>query len=121
MLNKHLRDIFSKFDFYMKIKRMSRVFDFTGYDPIEVFRLIYENSKPLGLGIFHFDPTPLSYAEAAKIYNEHMSSRLYVDYVKGRCIKVDFSTFPKLDLCYPIDDHGSDFPDKIFSALTRKH
>lgn len=105
----------------MKIKRMGSVFDFTGYDPIEVFRLIYENSKPLGLGIFHFDPTPLSYEEAVKIYDEHKPSFLYFDYVKGRCLKVDFSTFPKLDLYYPIYDHGRDFPDKIFAVLNRRN
>lgn len=100
---------------------MSSVFDFTGYDQINVLRLIYENSKPLGLGIFQYDPDPLSYEEAVKIYDEHKPYDLFFDYLKGRCLKVDFSTFPKLDLFYPIYEHGSDFPNKIFSALNRRN
>jgi hypothetical protein len=57
-----------------------------GLDRYEVLCALYNKSKPLGMGILHFTPNPLTIAEA----REHLErSGGYADYVNGRVIKVD--------------------------------
>ena len=55
-----------------------------GLDRYEVLCALYNKSKPLGLGMLHFTPGPLSLAEA----HELLDGSDYADYVKGRVIKV---------------------------------
>lgn len=55
-----------------------------GLDRYEVLCALYNNSKPLGLGILHFTPGTLPLEEA----HEMLDGSEYADYVKGRVIKV---------------------------------
>lgn len=50
-----------------------------------VLAALYNNSKPLGMGILQFDPTPMSEEEAQEILKE----QTHFDYLKGRVMKVD--------------------------------
>lgn len=54
-------------------------------DKAEVLAALYNNSRPLGLGFLHYDPAPMSAAEAT----QHLAG--YVDYLKGRVMKVKLS------------------------------
>ena len=48
---------------------------------------LYNASQPLGMGILHFDPRPMTIEEAAKL----LEQSTYFDYLKGRVMKVDLS------------------------------
>lgn len=71
-----------------------------GLGKAAVLAALYNASKPLGLGILHFDPAPMTVAEAQVVlngrmeYDEHLEGnqdRLYFDYLKGRVMKTDLS------------------------------
>jgi hypothetical protein len=66
---------------------MTDVIDISGYDKADVLAALYNNSKPLGLGILHYDPSSMTAEEARLLLNEHT----YFDYLKGRVMKVDLS------------------------------
>lgn len=64
----------------------SGVVDISGLDKVEVLRALYAKSKDLGMGRLAFVPGDLDYNEAKEILD---SQRGYVDYLKGRVMKVD--------------------------------
>ena len=51
----------------------------------KVLAALYNGSKPLGMGILHFDPTPMTEAEAQALLD---GGQKYFDYHKGRVMKV---------------------------------
>jgi hypothetical protein len=53
----------------------------------KVLAALYNASKPLGMGFMHFDPAPMTEAEAAEI----LSEREHFDYLKGRVMKLSLS------------------------------
>lgn len=56
-----------------------------GKNKAKVLAALYNNSKPLGMGILQFDPTPMSEQEAQEI----LENQSNFDYLKGRVMKVD--------------------------------
>ena len=54
--------------------------------PAQALATLYNNSKPLGLGFLHFDPTPMTVNEAETL----LSNQKYFDYLKGRVMKLNF-------------------------------
>jgi len=60
-----------------------------GVDKAEVLAALYNASKPLGMGFLAFDPAPMTRDEAAVILESSHTG--YVDYCKGRVMKVDLS------------------------------
>ena len=61
--------------------------DISKKDKAEVLAALYNASHPQGLGILHYDPTPMSAHEA----REFLAQTTYFDYLKGRVMKVDLS------------------------------
>ena len=59
----------------------------------EVLAHLYNNSKPLGMGMFQYEAKAMSASEAEK----YLKSKKHVDYCKGRPIKTSFNNYPKLD------------------------
>lgn len=59
----------------------------------ELLAALYNNSKPLGLGMLHFDPTPMSLDDAQNMIEDLKKEGrdLFFDYVKGRVMKVDIT------------------------------
>ncbi len=53
-----------------------------------ILAALYNNSKSRGMGFMHFDPKPMTEAEAQALLD---SGRTYFDYLKGRVMKVDLS------------------------------
>lgn len=67
--------------------------DVSGLDEAELLAALYNAAKPIGLGIFHYDPEhQMTAVEAREIIK--VSRALYgpsgwgVDYIKGRPIKI---------------------------------
>lgn len=59
--------------------------DLTGLDKAAVLAALYNASQPQGLGLLHYDSTTMTPEEAAP----YLARSPYVDYLKGRVIKVD--------------------------------
>lgn len=49
---------------------------------------LYNASQPLGMGILHFTPEEMTADEAADL----LSQTQYFDYLKGRVMKIQFTT-----------------------------
>jgi hypothetical protein len=60
--------------------------DLKGRDKAEVLAKLYNASRPLGMGFFHYDPAPMRTEEARALLE---SGQTYFDYLKGRVMKVD--------------------------------
>ena len=58
------------------------------YNKAEILAALYNGSKPQGLGLLHYDPTPMTKEEAQRCLNQ----ATYFDYLKGRVMKIDLST-----------------------------
>ena len=61
--------------------------DISKLDKADVLCALYNNSKPLGLGIIHFTPEDMEKSEAEILVNKYT----YFDYLKGRIMKVDIT------------------------------
>lgn len=59
--------------------------DIRNLDKARVLKALYNRSRPQGMGIFHYDPKPMTDTEAAEL----LKRQTYFDYVKGRVLKVD--------------------------------
>jgi len=66
----------------------SGVVDISGLDKVEVLRALYAKSKVQGMGRYAFVPGDLDYSEAKEILE---CQRGYVDYLKGRVMKVSLT------------------------------
>lgn len=72
------------------------VVDITGLDPAAVLAALYNAARPLGLGFLHFDPTPMTTAEARALIDEQVAywtakglePRIHFDYLRGRPLKI---------------------------------
>lgn len=60
--------------------------DGNAIDRVEALRALYAASKPQGMGFIHFRPGGLTRQEA----EQALSESSYIDYLRGRVIKVDF-------------------------------
>ena len=90
--------------------------DVTGIDLVEFAKVVYNLSRPIGMGCLHFTPEPLSTEEAEEIVSNHHSPGvvLSMDYVKGRgCKMVVWENDGKLG----IRDSWYDHTDEQFRTL----
>jgi len=60
-------------------------------DPRKLLMCLYNRAQPFGMGFMHYDPNPMTTAEAEAVlvangYGERMRP-LYFDYLRGRLIK----------------------------------
>lgn len=62
-----------------------------GLNKADVLAALYNASQPLGMGILHFDPKPMTREEAQQELVAgcpHPKGGVYFDYLKGRVMKV---------------------------------
>jgi hypothetical protein len=60
-----------------------------GLDRAAVLAALYNAARPQGLGFLHYDPTPMTVEEARQIWDQYAGKEgLFVDYLKGRVMKV---------------------------------
>lgn len=77
---------------------MSKV-NIEGLDKAELFAALYNNAKPLGMGMLRYNPTPLTKESAAELmglgddsarmFPGFKKPSLYFDYVNGRPMKIN--------------------------------
>ncbi len=81
---------------------MSDKVDISGLNKADVLAALYNRAQPMGMGFIHFTPEDMTREEAEKLlergddHQDHFGgipgrSRLYFDYLKGRCMKVDLT------------------------------
>lgn len=68
-------------------KKTLSIMDITNLNKAKILAALYNNSRPLGMGILHFDPKPMTVEEAETLLKE----TTYFDYLKGRVMKIDLS------------------------------
>lgn len=59
--------------------------DTNGLDKADVLAVLYNRSRPLGMGFMSYDKNPMEKPEA----REWLAKTKYFDYLKGRVMKVD--------------------------------
>ncbi len=57
-------------------------------DKAKILAALYNASKPLGMGMLHFDPTDMTEAEASELLKETQQ----FDYLKGRVMKISLES-----------------------------
>lgn len=86
--------------------------DISKIDKATLLAALYNNSKPLGMGILHFDPKPMTKEEAEEILKEGFD----FDYLKGRVMKVNLDgDMMRVDLYDR--DNGEGAAEKVISKL----
>lgn len=101
--------------------------DIRGLDKAEVLAALYNSAKPLGMGWLHFDPTPMTVAEAQEVINAGGNAagdypawpsrnKMYFDYFKGRVMKVDISGDELYTGLYD-RDNGEGAAERALSSL----
>jgi hypothetical protein len=58
-----------------------------GMNKAAIVAALYNNSKPLGMGAFHFNPAPMTEDQAQKLIDSN-GGKIDLDYVGGRVMKV---------------------------------
>ncbi len=87
-----------------------------GLKKTDVLIAFYKNSKPLGLGMLNYDPTPMTEEEAQLL----LKQTTYFDYLKGRVMKIDLSG-DELDTRLYNRDNGGGAAEKAISALMEEN
>lgn len=82
-----------------------------GLNKANVLAALYNNAKPLGLGMIHYDPKPMTEQEAEILLNQ----QTYFDYLKGRVMKVDLSSDELNTRLYNRDNGHNAAEDAILS------
>lgn len=60
-----------------------------GLDKARLLAALYNASRPIGIGFLWYDPEPMSEAEAAELLKRGRGT--WVEYLKGRVIKIDLA------------------------------
>lgn len=84
----------------------------------DLIRHVYDMSQPVGLGILHFTPKPLSDEEIASMIHPEGRQAVRMDYVNGRQCKM--SVFRKEDGDYEIYDTWYDHSPEQLDELLEK-
>lgn len=95
--------------------------EITGIDLKKLVQEVYDLSRPVGMGFFHFTPEPLTDAEINDVLAHSIVSGgkcvLHLDYVKGRACK--FGVWKYENRLY-IHDHWYDHTDSELEILLER-
>ena len=87
--------------------------DIKGLDKADVLAVLYNASKPLGMGFMQYDPQLMTREEAQELIG---AGQTYFDYLNGRVMKIDISG-DELDPWGYDRDNGQGAVEKAVSAL----
>ncbi|MFH1589296.1 MAG: hypothetical protein ABIB43_01895 [archaeon] len=87
--------------------------DIKDLDKADVLAVLYNASKPQGMGFMHYDPKPMSKEDAQLLVDE---GEPYFDYLYGRVMKIDISGDTLNPWGYD-RDNGQGAAKKAISAL----
>ncbi len=97
---------------------MSKI-NIKGLEKWEVFKALYDNAQPLGMGWLQFVPGNISEEEAKQAVEQY----IYFDYYRGRVMKVDI-TGDELDTARYDYDNGTGAAEQalqpLFDATAKK-
>lgn len=60
----------------------------SGINKADILRVLYNNSRPIGMGFLHAKPEDMTIEEAEKTIGEYGHN---FDYLQGRVLKIDLS------------------------------
>ncbi len=88
-----------------------------GISKAELLAALFNHSRPQGLGLLLYKPDDMTTEEAQRDLDSHkLEHGVYIDYLHGRVLKVDFSTDePRTDLYNR--DNGHNAFENIVQAL----
>lgn len=92
---------------------MAEKISLKGLNRAKVLAALYNASQPLGMGILHYDPTPMTAEEAQALLD---SGQTYFDYVKGRVMKVDLSS-DQLETWLYDRDNGQGAAERAINSI----
>ena len=75
-----------------------------GLNKAAVLAALYNNASPQGLGFLQYNPAPMSTPEAQTILDTYGTD---LDYVQGRCLKVDLGSDDHFDPWLYDRDNGT--------------
>ena len=87
--------------------------DISKYSKSDVLRILYNNSKPQGMGFLHYIPEDMTKEEAQAMLD---AGQTYFDYVHGRVMKIDLSNNELRTALYN-RDNGPDAAENALSVL----
>ena len=90
--------------------------DITGLDRSAVLAALYNAARPQGMGFLAFDPTPMGREEAQEILGGLPLRDAYIDYLKGRVMKIDV-TRDSLDTHLYNRDNGPGAAEAAIRAM----
>jgi hypothetical protein len=97
--------------------------DVTNCNLIELIKLVYKLSKPIGNGYNHFDTEPLTDQEAKELIDKKDKFPVNLDYVKGRSCKFkvycNFGKYPWSKSTLSIRNEWRDHTKKDFEQLLK--
>jgi hypothetical protein len=94
---------------------MEEVMDISKLDKADVLATLYNRAMPLGMGMLHYTPEPMTREEAQVMLDE--SRDKYFDYVKGRVMKIDLSK-DELRTALFNRDNGPDAAENALAGLS---
>ena len=84
-----------------------------GLDKAEVLAVLYNASKPQGMGFMQYDPRPMTRDEAQKLLDVKQTN---FDYLKGRVMKIDLSG-EELSVWLYNRDNGEEAAQRAIASL----
>lgn len=84
-----------------------------GLKKAEVLKVLYNNSKPLGLGILQFENTDMTTEEAEEL----LEDQTYFDYLKGRVMKIDLKSDVEFEEWLYDRDNGQGAAQRAIDSL----
>ena len=85
-----------------------------GKNKAKILAALYNNARAQGLGWLHYDPAPMTEAEAKELLD---GGQTYFDYLKGRVLKVDLSSDTTETYLYN-RDNGKNKAEQIIADIT---
>lgn len=90
--------------------------DISGLDKAQVLASLYNNAKPIGLGALHFEGQGMTLEEAQELLKGGVT---YIDYLKGRVMKIDLSG-DHIDTFLYNRDNGLGSAERVLQELSKK-
>ncbi len=96
--------------------------DLKGLGKAAVLAALYNASKPLGLGILHYDSAPMTVPEAKALLDERRAFEgppdFYFDYLKGRVMKADLASDTEFSPLGFDRDNGEGAAQRAIDGIT---
>ena len=94
---------------------MHNMVSIKGLDKVDVLCALYDRTQPKGMGFLHYNPQPMTRAEAMDL----LSKGQRFDYVRGRVMKVNLSN-DEFDPWLFDRDNGDGAAESVIAALRAK-